>query len=86
MSRYVDADAAPIYLNTIACEQIKYMPTADVVPVVHAHWIRGGSKDWNINGTNIMHCSNCKAHFRYYGQRKNINYCYKCGAKMDEEA
>ena len=34
MSRYVDADLAPIYLNADACEQIKHIPTADVVEVV----------------------------------------------------
>ena len=34
MPRYVDANSAPIYLNADACEQIKYMPTADVVEVV----------------------------------------------------
>ena len=33
--RYVDANFAPLYLNTTACEQIKFMPTAqDVVEVV----------------------------------------------------
>ena len=33
--RYVDANFAPLFLNTTACEQIKFMPTAqDVVKVV----------------------------------------------------
>ena len=33
--RYVDANFAPLYLNTTACEQIKMMPTEqDVVKVV----------------------------------------------------
>lgn len=33
--RYVDANFAPLYLNSAACEQIKRMPTAqDVVKVI----------------------------------------------------
>lgn len=33
--RYVDANFAPLYLNTTACKQIKMMPTEqDVVKVV----------------------------------------------------
>lgn len=35
MARYVNANLAPIYLNADACEQIKYMPSEDVVEVVH---------------------------------------------------
>lgn len=31
MPRYVNADLAPMYLNTEACEQIKMMPTENVV-------------------------------------------------------
>ena len=34
MARYINADLAPIYLNADACEQIKHIPTADVVEVV----------------------------------------------------
>ena len=34
MARYVNAELAPIYLNETACEQIKRMPTEDVVEVV----------------------------------------------------
>ena len=34
MARYIDADYAPIYLSASACEQIKRMPTEDVVKVV----------------------------------------------------
>lgn len=63
---------------------VKGIPSLDVVPVVHAHWIRGGAEKWDEGIMNIMHCSNCKALFRYQGRKKNVNYCYRCGAKMDE--
>lgn len=32
--KYIDVSLAPIYLNSEACEQIKYMPDADVQEVV----------------------------------------------------
>lgn len=35
MARYINANLAPIYLNADACEQIKYMPSEDVVEVVY---------------------------------------------------
>lgn len=31
--RLIDADAAPLFLNTVACEQIKQMPTVDAIPI-----------------------------------------------------
>lgn len=34
MARYINADLAPMWLNADACEQIKHIPTADVVEVV----------------------------------------------------
>lgn len=52
--------------------------------VKHAHWILGGAHEFDEGITNIMHCSNCKAYFRYQGRKKNVNYCYRCGAVMDE--
>lgn len=52
-------------------------PTADVVPVIHAHWIvigktRGYHNRWK--------CSYCGAE----QSSKKSNYCRDCGAKMDE--
>lgn len=35
--RLVDADDAPLFLNTVACKQIKQMPTVEAIPV---EWIR----------------------------------------------
>ena len=77
MPRYVDADFAPIYLNTTACEQIKRMQTEDVVKVVHARWTKNHK------------CSNCKefaltsedAETLYY----HTEHCPFCGAMRDGE-
>nr|DAU67435.1 MAG TPA: hydrogenase/urease nickel incorporation protein [Caudoviricetes sp.] len=51
---------------------IEAIPAADVAPVVHAYWIpcdNGG-----------YFCSNCdkRAGFRF-----DLEYCPRCGAKMD---
>lgn len=58
---------------------IKAFPAADVVPVVHGHWIH------LKNGE--VHCSVCNA-LTCVGSdlsemTKDIFYCYNCGAKMD---
>lgn len=58
---------------------MKYRPTIDAVPVVHAHWetvSTCGSED-------VCRCSHCnrKASFSFYDK---IPYCWNCGAKMDE--
>lgn len=60
-------------------------PEEEVAPVIHAHWIKGGDGMWDDGRLHIVTCSNCKALFRYHGKKSNVNYCYKCGARMDEE-
>ena len=76
MSRYVDADLSPIYLNSAACEQIKQMPTADVQEVRHAKWRYYGY----IGDSNYFKCCNCGEI-----QKKDTNYCPNCGANMEDE-
>lgn len=53
---------------------------ADVVQVVHAHWIQTSAED--DNGNAYYSCSNCGR-----GESHNpiveVPYCWKCGAKMD---
>lgn len=67
--KFIDADLAPIYLNSAACEQIKYMPTADVQEVRHGKWA----------GTV---CTNCgESTSDYY----DCDYCPQCGARIDGE-
>lgn len=95
MARYIDADAmlSKVKVNDDLVGKIDgktlkawidSQQTVDVAPVTHAHWIIGGTHEYDEKSQNIMHCSNCKALFRYHGRKQNVNYCYKCGAKMDE--
>lgn len=89
MSRYVDADSAPIYLSQVACEQIKNMPTANVQTVSHCKNLT------SINPVDEFICSRCgymtedcsekiyDEDGEYYSIREFIyNYCPKCGAKV----
>lgn len=54
----------------------------EVKPVTHAYWIIGGTNQSDRKLLNIMHCSNCKAYFKYHGKKDHVRYCYSCGAKM----
>ena len=55
---------------------VREYPTEDVAPVVHAHWII------NPKYSIVCNCSNCGVAVRGgFGE----NYCFNCGAKMDEE-
>lgn len=85
MSRYIDADLIPYVVSEDGCEHdyalrydINEIPTADVTPVVHAHWER------QVDGTH--YCSHCghDALFNYEGEEMLLQFC-GCGAKMDEE-
>lgn len=55
---------------------IESQPTADVAPVIHAHWIRQDESFTRFKCSNpecgIENCSGFE------------NYCPNCGAKMDE--
>ena len=81
MPRYIDAELIPYTVcRNLENEQIAVtdkrrvdkVPTADVAPVVHAHWIKrvGGYFD----------CSNCGAVSDWKSP-----YCPRCPAKMDVE-
>lgn len=73
------------YEEAMQIDLFEKFEQGEIAPVVHAHWIIGGTHEFDESAQNIMHCSNCKALFRYHGRKTNVNYCYKCGAKMDEE-
>ena len=51
---------------------VKTLPSADVVPVVHAYWRDTGSG---------QECSACKE--IQYGYDTGRHYCANCGAKID---
>lgn len=58
---------------------IEDMPTADVVPVVHGHWIEKEKYSFGI----MYDCSLCDN--RILDNGYSWNYCPNCGAKMDEK-
>ena len=84
MSEYIDKSALTYKLKSsgaigdFALYILGNFPTADVVPVVHAHW-----KGYH---TQEPYCSNCG--FSYDHEQgedaQTTDYCGNCGAKMDE--
>ena len=69
-----NAITAWIFKRFIA--ELEKVPTVDVVPVKHGHWVKE-KPDVLIH----WHCSVCKN--CYYLEEPNANYCPNCGAKMD---
>ena len=58
---------------------IEDMPTVDVAPVVHGHWIEKEKYSFGI----MYDCSLCDNRIRDNGY--SWNYCPNCGAKMDKK-
>lgn len=110
MSKYIDTNEAKALADDIVkmapfmgktmkmiCEFIEGVPSADVAPIVHAHWIK------MIEMSDVYDiyyvCSNCKEELERvalrnstiehpYGEYKSIEptkYCPHCGAIMDEK-
>ena len=64
---------------------IQKFPSADVVPVIHAHWEY--RYDTGIYQTEFL-CSRCKGLIETYSctvDEVEYEHCPNCGAKMDEE-
>jgi len=61
-------------------KNILSIPVANVVPVVHAHWIVHENAD-TFEGYEVpmFECSNCRA-----WKDDDSNFCPDCGAMMDE--
>ena len=65
-----------------SAKQLNKVPTADVAPVKHGHWIKTANTwthDYNEKSKPIYYCSLCG---RY--EKLKEPYC-NCGAKMDGE-
>ena len=61
-------------------------PSADVTPVIHAHWI----KEKKVFGQSAWRCTHCGNSLKvrndtFNAGRGECNYCPNCGAKMDEK-
>lgn len=63
---------------------IDSIPSADVAPVRHGHWICDGGNEY----VDHYHCSECGSKIdlcnEIYTEPKP-NYCKNCGARMDKE-
>lgn len=98
MPRYIDADVFEVFTYTetegvpntfdagvqFVLEKMDKIPTADVEPVVHAHWI----KERPHNGrTQQYYCSACRQYGVWDDNSGTIltRYCPNCPAKMDEK-
>ena len=90
MARYIDADKARIYVSDFVCEQLKKIPTADVVEVKH------GENIGTLHPVDEFICSECgivlegwtrvvtdEDDGKLYFYEYEFRCCPNCGAKMD---
>ena len=99
MKKYIDMDdliellsdmqgrcgtRAELRQNSKIWQQVKDMPTADVVPVRHGKW-----KQWDGYGyEDTYECTECGEPFVLIEGtplQNGYNYCPNCGARMDAE-
>ena len=92
--RYIDADSIQYASGSIGGvgianitfkKNIDAVPSADVVQVIHAHWV-GTEYDGYADGNPVYftyECSHCGDEIDTDGNEPNFNYCPYCGAKMD---
>ena len=76
----IDCDSCKFHHGSYFCKLADYInnyPIADVAPVIHGHWIYQGLSPYNC----FSRCSCCDVVFDGY---ETLEYCPKCGAKMDE--
>ena len=77
------ADLESNYENSKLQEEIKRLPTVDIVR--HGHWIERSKvyPDFPYDSTYNYECSNC-GYMDTHGADVEVPYCWHCGAKMDE--
>ena len=64
--------------EAVLCEVIEKIPAADVAPMVHGMWIY----DRTYYEADECYCSLCNQ-FMTTAKGVRMNYCPRCGAKMD---
>lgn len=62
-----------------AWSEIRQLPAADVVPVVHGEWIVRFDGKYNQRRT---YCPSCGKHSGIGGNKQKPPYCPNCGAKI----
>ena len=78
MARYINTENARLYVSDFVCEQMENIPTADVVEVKHGEWIYKTT----YGQLDECNCSLC-GQLMTTIEGKRMNYCCRCGAKMD---
>ena len=83
MDEYIDMarDDEMHHAMCVVAAGLAELPTLDVAPVVHAHWIKTFGSDGFVS---TLRCSKC-------GSAENStyipgNFCWFCGAKMDGDS
>lgn len=91
MAEYIERKAAKKVLafgvGVTAANALDKIPTADVVEVVHGHWV-GLEYDGYADGNpvyDLWECSECGNEVRGEDVPDTHEYCYACGARMDGE-
>lgn len=90
--RLIDADALgmklddSVSLNELSRREhdlimnaIKYAPTIDAKPIIHATWIGG-----ELGKCSACHCKGCASDI--WNDVESDGYCPNCGALMDGKA
>lgn len=72
MERYAEQGRTEVAQDyNWVCTVLDAAPTADVAPVIHAHWMKANGGKWR--------CSSCRGR-----QEKPSRFCKECGARMNE--
>lgn len=66
-------------MSQACCSVIRFIPSADVAPVVHGEWIVLDD-GWEFEE---VKCSSCGCVEYFNKGWKKFNYCPNCGATMD---
>ena len=80
MPEYLEKEAFKSWMkekiteNPMILTAIDYAPSADVAPIVHAHW----EDSFDVN---TLYCSACGV--SHICLTRTPDYCPNCGAKMD---
>lgn len=89
MSEYIDREAAEDAVGEAHLRglnplwELRDVPAADVVSVVHGRWDDSGRYTFP-RGNAAVRCTNCGCALTESEYRlNNWNYCPVCGAKMD---
>ena len=71
-----------IYLLHLLIEKINGRPTIEAEPVRHGEWVIKERGVYLTKGDCVVQCNKC-GHNRVSHREEVLDFCPKCGAKMD---